>query len=230
MQCEMWSKIPFFLSLVQYNQTGIMVHLTSWLFYCLNPEPTLLGCTQSLMFCRTFWWVIWCIKEKQGDRVVQESWCLPILWKTQVLHVQQITVEVVLFIILCFVSCFAYLTILYILIEDWVVWFAMKFAAPRWPVKAESLEDIIQSHDQILVIRFLSTNDFMNLSEVQARFYQIDMAVLKAATNAKDSVHNRDDKILLVSTVLQVWFMCQVLWLAVLKTFVCLTTLWSAEN
>jgi len=70
----------------------------------------------------------------------------------------------------------------------------------------------------------------MNLSEVQARFYQIDMAVLKAATNAKDSVHNRDDKILLVSTVLQVWFMCQVLWLAVLKTFVCLTTLWSAEN
>lgn len=51
----------------------------------------------------------------------------------------------------------------------------------------------------------------MNLSEVQIRFYQLDTAVLKAATKAKDSVHNLDDNILLVSTVLQVWFMCQAL-------------------
>jgi hypothetical protein len=65
----------------------------------------------------------------------------------------------------------------------------------------------------------------MNLSEVHARFYQLDMAVLKAATKAKDSVHNRDDNILPVSSVLHVWFMCQALWLAVLKTFMCPTTL-----
>jgi len=70
----------------------------------------------------------------------------------------------------------------------------------------------------------------MNLSEIQVRFYRLDTAVLKAATKAKDSVHNLDDKILLVSTVLQVWFMCQALWLAVLKTFICLTTLWSTEK
>lgn len=65
----------------------------------------------------------------------------------------------------------------------------------------------------------------MNLSELQARFYQLD--ILKAATKAKDSVHNRDDKILLVSTVLQVWFMCQALWLADLKTYMCAKTIWS---
>jgi hypothetical protein len=53
------------------------------------------------------------------------------------------------------------------------------------------------------------------LSEVQARFYQLDTAVLKAATKAKPLVHNRDDQILLVNTVLQVWFMCQALWLTV---------------
>jgi hypothetical protein len=70
----------------------------------------------------------------------------------------------------------------------------------------------------------------MNFSEVHVGFYQLDTAVLKAATKAKDSVHNRDDKILLVSSVLHVWFMCQALWLAVLKTFMCPTTLWSTEK
>jgi len=42
----------------------------------------------------------------------------------------------------------------------------------------------------------------MNLSEVQVRFYQLDTAVLKADTKAKDLVLNLDDKILLVNTVL----------------------------
>jgi hypothetical protein len=53
----------------------------------------------------------------------------------------------------------------------------------------------------------------MNLSELQ------DMAILKMATEAKDSVYNGDDTILLVNTVLQVWFMCQALRLAVLKIY-----------
>ena len=76
----------------------------------------------------------------------------------------------------------------------------------------------------------MKLSEVMNLSEVQARFYQLDTPVLKAATKAKDLVHNRDDKILLVSTVLQIWFMCQALWLAVMKAFVCPSSLWSTEK